>query len=148
MFRLQLCWLLVINNKNLQSVVNQCELIDPFVGASIRSPSGAYNKVPSGASDRAPSSASFVSQEKSKSFSCNESKANDDSTVERVRSVPTSAMSFTRDISDSEGEDDYASFRGKKQSKKKTADRQESKRALAVSPSGSEVSVVCGLFKS
>jgi hypothetical protein len=44
-----------------------------------------------------------------------------------------------RDVSDSEADDDYASFRGKKQSKKKTADLIECKRALAVSPSGSEV---------
>jgi hypothetical protein len=54
-------------------------------------------------------------------------------------SVMAVAATRLRDISDSEGDDDYASFRGKKQSKKKTADLMECKRALAVSPSGSEV---------
>lgn len=53
--------------------------------------------------------------------------------------IMTVAAPRLRDISDSEGDDDYASFRGKKQSKKKTADLIECKRALAVSPSGSEV---------
>lgn len=51
------------------------------------------------------------------------------------------SSSVRQDISDSDNEldNDYASFRGKKQSKERTANLMECKRALAVSPSGSEV---------
>jgi len=81
------------------------------------------------------------STENDDSSQVSDSVVRDEAVSKSCTRVAPVSKSYAPDISGSDNEDDdYASFRGKKQSKKKMADLQECKRALAVSPSGSEVS--------
>lgn len=80
----------------------------------------------------------FTSSWKAKTFiSSNIPKSRVDANEQSIEQPQVNKRTFECSDSEIDDNDDYASFRGKKQSKKKA--RIEANRALNVSPSGSEV---------